>query len=812
MSPEPQQLVVEPGPQTSETDQGPQGPQMPSQEGGEKGPDNAASGPGPEDQQRIHETNIFNTHIQQITGGGQYQSHRTLSRNDFTRYDDVAGFMREVHERVYSTPEDNRLLHDILRSHNIALVTGRAELGKIKIGHSVAAHLCQEQELDGVWQLAGRLGRDLTFDLRALADDSSFHNKVLLLKDAFDDGNESLRAFACDIDDSEFRAHCKRLARCRIYLILTSDSERVPRDLVRVIRQIRANVQGPSEPMREVFLGLEAQRYIDQQRSSHRDQLRTRLQPWIAEHKSLLLEQLDTLPRLERFLRNYLLPLLQEQLTLAQAFDGFHRPDHWLLEEKADDLEILSHVIGLTLCTTSAVHDQVSWYLFDQMRRLVTRALRTDLHRQREPHPVSRLCAGPAILATIEAEVTAEDGRGSQIRFRDNRRSEAFWACLLGSGRGLLSALVPRLQQQASKSGSPLREVSMRALGRIGQLDPALIAAPVLLGTHGDGGIEDGLALGAFIQGGLGSSDERYRDECKRKLRRLLTSDLFVEADVGILALARVGLTELPLAIRALRHVLELRLVPWVEYLVANRQVLRDQEHEVVQRVTEIKRDAPTLGAALDHIVETEWLRFFAAILPAGGEWVRPEGDRRILLRANVVLIGLLSVHGALPIVNELARWLAPGNRALAGLLGFAFLRHGYVLDSIEAMPQELPGSHGRIERWSPLVHSAAHHPDGVESLQRFLVELYQAVEYLPAIMGAMMRERWMSMLKNWLRQAARGRRHRDVVISLTRSLLKAPDPELQDSIWELLRSDCDFTERGSKLEKLAMRIMAGEA
>lgn len=745
------------------------------------------------------ETNIADQIADQITNyqtfigsvaGDELLRYRSLSHDDF-RTLGLPGILDEI-GRVLSHPDDEQDIWSTLRENRIAILTGKPELGKGMIAKASAVALCQEHGLTGVLDCKTALDRRVDVDWSALASSKYFHNKVLIFKDAFNSKNEDLLRFASRTDDIQFRHHRQQLQGNQIFVLLTSDSEHAPKDMARAIRQLRVDVRGPDGNARLCYFEEEARQCIARAVSGdERSELLASLERWLTEHARTVVSDIDTIPRLTRFAEGYLVAMIRGETSLEDAVQHFDNADRWLLEEKGDDLELLAYVTSLTLCSVSPSFEAVPWYQFDRLRRLIAGQFRAELERAGQPREARELCHEARLLREIGAEVVDTDsGRGVMIRFKEPDRAERFWKCLLGSGRGLLGTIVPPLQKLARSERGPLSDLIMRALGRIGQLDPEAITLPLLSHAGESGSTERWSSLGALMQGVLASNGPgSYRRVCLSHYRQALGARDTDHASTAILSLIRVGETDLHLAMSQLIVVVDDWLLPILKKLTRQRSGLR-------MLAAELRSPQNPSELGLDN----SWMAALVELFP-------PETEGEILQCTLAVIFGLSCNQGPLAVISELRRWMAPGQERRAAFIGFVFLIPGGVFDFIECASLELPGRHDHPEEWSPVVHSAAHTADGLEQLTAFLVKLYTHLDVFSKSLRRLLRERWLMLLKAWARQAATGTLHRDLVIDIWIQLLDAPDPEIQDRLWDMLRYDKYFSNSRSAMSKIAAEI-----
>ncbi|MCG8418040.1 MAG: hypothetical protein MJE77_08880 [Proteobacteria bacterium] len=741
------------------------------------------SSTGVDQSKHFYETNIRNVFAANVVHKLIYEDFHKYARSHFL----------QQNRQIVSNPQDDGKLADKLGSYRITLMIGPAELGKRTIATGTAASLCHNQELKGVLDCKINLEQNVAVDLAALIKDDRFRDHIVLFKNAFHHQNNDLQEFAREVEDANFQDLCEQLKRRNVFIIFTSDDSKI-KNLAASIDRVQVQLQGPDKPARRKFLEDEALRRLAEADSVRAAQESSPLSSWLGDGVDLVLDKIDTIPKLCRFVRSYFAPLLGNELTVAEAVDHFGNVDSWLLEDKANDLDLLTYATTLTLCSVSPDLGNPSWYQFDLLRRRVYHCIRRELRQSGQPRDSTSLCVEKQVIEELDAVVESELG-GGVIRFKQEERAETFWECLLGNGRVLLSTVVPVLNKLLESEYSPLQALCARALGRIGQLEPNSLIVPLLANPQGKPAVSDWRSLGALMQGVLASKSTQYIETVLSHYQNVLADE---KVGGAILSLAEIAEISLPRAMNELHTVITTHLVQRLEDLAHGEQQFR----ELVARQQRVGRP---FGGRVDFQrtdKDWDWLELLVLIYPPGEKL-------EIFLRVIMAILRMFDHGGALPVIQTILSWISPGQQQLTAFLSLAFLWEGCVFDVLET------NAEGDDECWSPVLRSGADTVDGAEQLVEFLVEIYIVIDNLIQPLQPTLRERWLLLLRCWAEQASRrqthrkGQKRREFVIDVFSRLLHAPDKEIQERVWDMLVADADFADRNSRMGQLKHEIIS---
>ncbi len=712
------------------------------------------------------------------------QRHLKASHFDTLNVEETA---RDSEEILCDRQESQRLF-EFLADQRFLVLAGESELGKETLARFLAARLCQAHSLDGLLRHPTSPDRKLRIDLKKLYENElAFKRRVVILKDVFQQKNHDLIQFARNADRTSLKSFRKRLSECDSFLIFTSDTEKIPSGRPEW-HSLVLEAEAPSMEVRLAFLEKASLRLIQEESEAELANL-------LDSQGNHIVEAMNTIPRIDHFIRRWLLRVVSREVSLEVALKRANNLDRWLLEDHADDLEMLSAKLAMAICHAHPDVAGVPWFQFEQMRQHIFRHLRVQLRHQREPLAPETLCREAEILRLLDAEVQASpDGLGDQVRFVKHELAEQLWTTLLGSGRRLLAAVAPLLDRLVNAKEFFLRLSAARALGRIGQIDPYGIVLPRLNRWSRD---KDRLErIGPLMQGVLGSEHHEFRYLCERQFRSLIRSDKIAQSRAGILALRAVGSLDLEYAMRELRWIAKERLRPRLEDFDRLYKNTKSLEAEIQRQ---------TRWAELRRAVSSELNKELYKVL---GQVFPPNEEFQILAAVQYTLVGLCFELDAHRIIGALNGWMPAGKAGMAPLLSLMLLRDGGLADILEKFPVELPPEEDRVEQWSHFLYWNFSADETMACLRDFLLEIYLGIGNFPILIQRALRWRFKALLKGWARQACKGQFCRPGVIALLSGLLEAPDKQLRDEVFDLLQGDKEFSKHGSRLAKLADEVL----
>lgn len=693
-----------------------------------------------------------------------------------------------------------------LSRQRICLLTGEPNLGKGALALRLA---------HGIWQassppprevlLIRSLDREVRLNVdRICADRKKYGRRILLFEDAFDLENRDLLDFAADLDPNRLADLRKLLTDQETFILLTSDEAHLPRDTVRGLRRIKV-LTAVSAPGEEVLRrGFEehgrrvSRDWGEEERASARELL--------DRHAAEILSTLRTLPRVHRFLDEYLLDLATERIALDRALARIDDLSDWLLEDLVDPPEGLAFVVSLALAYAAPPLRAVPWLQFHAVWITVSDYMRRQLkHEERELTPRT-LGADGFLLRKARAEVRPKPFPAADtVRFTDSSYIQRLWEVLLGAGRGMTGLLVPLLRELMENGDFYLREPAAQALGRIGQIDPLYLVRPTIRRYARSDKPTHHVALGELFQGALGARhgggrDESYLAGCLTWLRQDTAGQDPKAAWVRVICIRELGAFDLGLALRELKSLIEEKLEDKASQLSFFHQALRRFEAADRSQVA-----ATGSSSAMDEWHDQVLDKISAALF---------ESDQgRIIAAVRYCIVGLCLVEDPIQVFEELLPWLTGTDRGLAAMLALLFLDGGGIANTLDRNKIQLTSVNRRKGQRRPhfsrILAAATLAGGSLEHLSNFLERVYGATREFPLLFRRRLRSNFRILLKGWAEEAVRYDEPRSVMEDLLAHLLAVRNPELKDEVFGLLQRDRDFLEPGSRLHRLAVRVIA---
>lgn len=717
------------------------------------------------------------------TFGSEQEVTRTLSREHFKALgrEDLARLAAEI---VTDEAEVGEVVAT-LRETRLFFLVGERQLGKGALACSVAARLVhRESDLAGTLVTAG-VERSLRVDLDALIEEHGpFVGQVVVIEDAFDEGNQGLASFATQLDGSQRSLLRSRLEDAGSYLVLTSTPDRLPVGVEQLESLGLATSLTPPAPQ---FLRKSILQRAAKRRSEEGSEVASaeEVEALVADEKDRLVSRLRTVPRALRFVDSHLFRVVAGELSLEAALERLDDLEFWLLRELAEDLDAWSFTLALTLASSGSHSRWVPWLQLFKLWRVVRQALESELEgdRKKRTRSPESLLVDRRFLGRVRAMVARLPyPLGECVSFSDPTYPERLWEVLLGSGRALLALLHPRLRELAEGEDFALRELAARSLGRTGELDPNAVALPLLAAwTRKDAPRRFHLALGELLTGALRSEDPTYHRVCLHHLRRSLQRSSGPEVEAAIVSLSRLGQSELSVAMAELRRVAEKRL------------------GHVVDDVQQLYRECITLEGQLDMRED----RLHEKLLALLADALFDDFQLSVLQAVQYSLIGLCFARGPLHVFEEVLGWMDPGEGSsdgLAAMVVVLFLKPNGILEVLErnriavedpgdgSEHPSLPDSVSRI-----VVDGASR--EGMVALATFVEALYSRATDFPPLFRHQFQEKLLSLITRWGEQAPVSEEIRSRLVCLLGALLDSADEPLRKSVFHLLQHAPAFSE-----------------
>jgi hypothetical protein len=715
----------------------------------------------------------------------QPENFKHLSREDLERESDEL------------IRPDLELLTQRLKERRLLFLTGAPESGKATIACTLGLRLGDGEPITEVLLYPRPLERGTEFDFLELAESDSYHNRLVIFKDVLAQKSNEFKRFVAELGEADVTRYSRLLAANRSYWLFTSDTNQI--ESREKLSSLGLLCELP--PVSGDLLTQGLYRKFERLLSSRPEvkEHRAQIQSLIEAEGAQIAAKLGTLPRIERFVQEWLLKAADGSLPLDEALDRLDDLAPWFLESLSEDFETWSYVLALTLCQAApAASERVSWIRFDQFRQALTRVLYRELKRKPGERNPSSLCAEEELRRIAAVEIDEANGtEACAIRFREDFYPIRLWKSLLGPGRQILGVLMPALREFLHSPEPGLRTTAARALGRIAELDPYGIAIPLLWEMPGKDRFRNAQVLGQVLRGMLGSGASKYRALGLRELRSILSHHEAERACIGILCLSEIGATDPNLALQEIRSVLSTRLAPRFEDL--------GKLHRLVQLIE---------WSAQNPEDKTDAQKALQKIQAGNVDPLLSDREREMLEAVYIVLADLcLFYDSPMELVDRLTEWSQKPEEPLTHLITIVALSRGGLIDILNRFKVVMTEGNDLIpdggEECNLILYWAWRL--GRETARRlgsFLEMLYLHTSPFPGVLRQALRKRWLASLKNWARQACSAPPCRAMIVDVFDGLISAESPEVRQEALHLLKFDPDFAKPDSDLEALAIEII----
>jgi hypothetical protein len=683
------------------------------------------------------------------------------------------------------------------------VIAGEEEVGKGAMALLLAARAAIRGD-GGCTQVlySPGLGDDIAVSLDRLSEKGGrCAGRLLVFRDAFASQNEGLLRIPRELDAGQLGRLQQRLGASGTLLVLTSDRARLPgADAEPRLRGlgILEEVRGPGRDLLLRDLHRRAER-LGLDRGARDEVSRV-----VIEHDQRIVDELRTVPRIDRFVRFYLFDVAATNLPLEEALARVRNRETWLLSELSKDREAWPFALALVLAQPLPSPDGVSWYPFFLLWREVVGHLRRELRLAREPREAASLIVGRELLERVRAQVRRVPQGADTVQFQSSVDPEALWEALLGPGRSLASSLALLLQRLAEDGDFAVRETAARALGRIGRVDPVNLVFPLIHRWSEPGAPNrNRVTLGRLLQGIFGARDVEYRELCLRQLRYTALWRSGKAVRPGAVALREIGRLDLALAIRELVDLLG--------------RGLRDRLGHVSQDEREALRYyEQKLRSQSDMTEEVRLWKFLELAAPV---MYSEEDELEVLDAVQFCLVGLCLSGSPIRVLKELRQRLQErAEGRLLPLLTLLFLRTLGIADLLERGKTSVPVTEAEMGKAAvtvavnDLVLYASFEDGAVESLSEILAVVFRETEQFPGLIARSFKARFALLLKSLARDAVQIPDIQNACATLFAALLDAEDRDLKERVFQMLKRDPDFTKEGSKMAELARQALIPRA
>lgn len=728
-----------------------------------------------------------------------------LSIKNFHPFDKAA--LREERSKLYFEPEGVDELALKLQQRRLLILAGEPEIGKTSLALLVAsslwlklreplkeAALCRSLESNVLVDFADLTGR---------AED--FHDRVLILGNAFATNNEGVMRFASQLNPQQLEIYVRQLRSSQSFLLLTADVPGLPGSQ-ETLKSLHVLHEVPSPSPEVLLAGLRhlVERLLKEPKVAADSSRQESIRNLFAGSGEIIAQEIPSLSRLERFVREYLSEIAGGSLSLQEALKRTNDLGYWLLSELPGVPEVWCAVLALTLCSAGRRSQGISWFEFEALQRELLRFVRREMDDSSRRWEIPDLCRSELTLERARAEViSAPYPEPDAIRFRDPRYPDHLWQVLLGPGRGVMAALMPLLRRLSSNQDPYLRQCASQALGRIGQADPYYITYPLIQewsapdASGKRSALDQSMRLGHLFEGILGAKEDAdYQQGCLEILRwraHDVKPDVVQIATDSLYRIAMLDDDRFQLALSILKELAEKRLkIQWQSLREISRSFRSDEEvvrflEDLVEErggIDELRREARQL---LERRVVSE---------------------TRILGAFRYTLTGLLlSERHRGETLRQLITWMRNDSDQSGPLIAFAFLGRGGIASWLECAAPAVTKVDGEDRKQgSPLLESACVDAELALVLHNLVETLFLNLRNFPGMFRQFLEQNFLSLLAGWAREGRSISRLREPVTGLLARLFASRNEELSERMLRLAQEPAASPE----LEDL--RVLAIEA
>jgi hypothetical protein len=672
----------------------------------------------------------------------------------------------------------------------IMILAGEPEGGKGSLGLLLGSRTSRTLGWEGLMTCQG-LGSGVRVDLERVAADEVFTRKVLMFEDALAGESSDLKSFLRTIDPLRLTALRERLRKNSAALLFTTTSLSLGESERRL--ESLGILRTVALPAPDLL--VRALRHFTDHLSGHGTR-KEAVSAFLDAHEADLAKELRTVPRVARFVQEYLVEVVERDVPIRHAVARMDDLSQWLTADLASDLDGQAAVLAVILGSAVPPAAGVPWLAFDDLRRRITQLLRKDL-RIPEDQPSSPPGLGRDYLLRARAHVAAMPSPlTGLVRFRDERYSERLWQALLGPARDLATLMIPLLQELALGSAPASREIAASALGRLGQIGPLDLAVPLLRAWLRKASNREALA-GSFLQGNAGSGDAAYVSLCLTTIRNLAVDGADGVAEAAVRSLSYLGQADPAVPVRELSGIAQ-------ERLPIQLDLLREVAEEMAAKEEEIRRktDPRHVASVLRELHSHDHLLLIAALVP--------EDRVRLLGAVQYALAGVLFSQGGDPgpVLRELLTRMKAEPVTLAPLLAYLLLHRYGLIDLLDRYKWSSGSFSQGVSRF--LLASRSEERDA-EALPDLLARIFSTLEAFPGFFRFLLEQRFLEILKSWSREGCEEAGLRPVVVRLLSTLLNSKNMVLQRRLERFLETDPDFVVRGSRLQALARDVLDGK-
>lgn len=673
-----------------------------------------------------------------------------------------------------------------LEKHHILLLAGNRGCGRSTLAIYLGARIADRAHLQSTL-VVGPLDQKVPIDLwKITASENDFARRTIVFTDAFGRRNNDLLGFFARNDAVQWEQFTNKLRANQTYLVFTVDPDSIANFRQQTSEGI---VCRDVQPLRRdlVERGLDLKVTWLQQRglltAEHIHQ--------IAENRERLLDNLRTLPRVARFLDQF----IDSNPDLKSALHSFDDIALWFSKDLTTDVDAWCFALTLALAHAVRPAGGVGWYELERIRRAVTERIKGDSELfprrlgtetpnevEMDKRTAGQSLSDDSLLRHGRAEVAKDPSRlGDIVCFIDRSYAATIWQTLAGHHRRVLTALLPTLRTIAEDERGPgsyaVRSLAAQMIGRIGELDPFSISMPLIQQEWV--GARDRAQhpfVGRLLQGMRTSHNENYKQAAIGAVDSLIADRLGDEVGTSdrlltaISAYSLLGEREQSLAMKKLGVLATQKLAP----VMANLHQLE----QLVEKVDQHLSHASSQQAAEELLSHRTRLGRLANQLSAQ--------HAATLLALKQAVVYLCLTTDSVTVLCAMHEWISHGGPQTGTLVALLFL-HGGIAEDLETAAANVRALSGS-EQANPIVRSLANNANAVEPFGVFLADLHSSIDMsssLPAELQRELRDRLNAQLTEWARAAKDNPIHSEALQSLFVSLILR-DGVLREAIFAL--------------------------
>jgi hypothetical protein len=693
----------------------------------------------------------------------------------------------------------------MLRRRRLLLVGGDPELGKATLALSILRKAVDDEPPQEL-MLCSELEDTIVVSLDRWAREPRYRRKAVLLKDGFANGNLSLVQLGARLTREYLDELTRALKAAGMFVIITSDRERVPTEWRSLHEEIYYEAALPSEAELLEFLNRELTDY------AHRLQLGPQHRLELSEEQQrTVVSQIKTIPGLLRFRRNSFDALARKKLTLEQALDGFGDLTRWLMLELRDrDPAAWCLAFATCLLVADPLVRSVPWIHAVMLAEELSQWLEGRVPNWRRKRPRAFVEPDELLLqrAGLEfAEDAADSSRGDHVRFCDESYPARLWQVLSRSGRGLLWTIAPLLESHARSAESPLRASALVALGRAGSKYGvgSLLHRTRVLSRSDD--LNDQVLLGRFLVGVDAGGSNLCLAPCLELLREAANAEK-PRPWPFVIALRELGVKDPALAVREIATLAQYWACPRLSDLNAVHRALASLEASRTSAAAEANATVETARRARKR---------HRAVLSWAMDKMFEGGAIEVLAASVFAITGLCFGRNPAEVCalflpdmgRSTALSLTPEDPTFGCVVAILFFEQFGVFSILERYP-ELAGDEPGGLKQSRVPVGLADDNARIEPFAEFLTASFDGLSLLPSPIAQPCQDHLLRLVKHWCHDAVRTTPTRDGVGRLLHCLRRDPATALAPALTSMLKDDESFRKPGSPLQTLARDALTG--